>query len=463
MPGAQQQKFKQASHRRLLAARRAAAPHVKDGGHSRAERLLKVSHLTVPSTPPTMNPAFDPQRPRAQGGPTPARPASAEQPPGSPAQQPAGRPEARREPSFEGQNFGDSTATPFAGSTYARLEQEPSWYQQTGPLHKNPVSRAAFMAVIFVVGAAVGLAATWWMNKPVDKPPTAPTVRKFEPPLSTPAPGGSSRSATSNASGTSGASGASGSTAVPAAPVTGSTDGINPGELPYDGNPPGASVNAAPTAAAPTVDRLPKTEPKEPPRQAEGPRKTEAARNAGVSRNTENQRNAGKTEAEAEMPAAPVVTAPPPSPTLQKKAEQALAGAQEDPPAKAPPAKPRETKVAKAPPRQHRAAPAIPKDKEIDRIRQQADEELKKKIRAGDVTEAARSRTERADPKASTKSDDDAPSRVAGQGSRRAALARCEREEDSLIGREMCKWKVCGGMWGKQGCPSYDRQVSAHY
>jgi hypothetical protein len=453
MPADQQQKFKRASQRWVLAAKHAAAPHVKDGGHSHVERLLKVSHLTVPSTPPTMNPAFDSQRPRAQDSATPARPASAEQPPGSSAQQPAGHAEARQEPSFDAQNSGDSTVTPLAGSTYARFEQQPLWHQQTGPLHKNPVSRAMFMAGIFVVGAAVGLAATWWMNKPVDKPPTAPTVRKFEPALPTPAPSGSSGSSTSNASGTAGG---------PSPPVAGSMDGINPGELPYDGNPPNASVNAAPVAAVPSAERLLKTEPKEPPRQAEGPRKAETARNADASRNTRNQRNAGKTDAEAERPAPPVVSAPPP-PAPLKKAEQAVTEAPEDPPAKALPAKPRETKVAKAPPRQQRMTPAIPKDKEIDRIRQQADEELKKKIRAGDVTEAGRSRTERADAKGNTKSDDDASSRVAGQGSKRAALGRCEREEDSLIGREMCKWKVCSGMWGKNGCPSYERQVSVHY
>jgi hypothetical protein len=302
-----------------------------------------------------------------------------------------------------------------------------------------------FMAGIFVVGAAVGLAATWWMNKSVDKPPTAPAVRKFEPAPPTPAPGGSGIASAPGTSGTSGTGGG------PGTPMAGPTDGINPGELPYDGNPPGAgaSVNAAPATALPPVQRVPDTEPKEPPRQAEGSRKTETARSAA------------KTDAQSEKPSAPVVTAAPP-PAPPKKAEQSVAEAPEGPPAKTPPpAKPRETKVAKAPPRQQRTTAAIPKDKEIDRIRQQVDEELKKKIRAGDVTEAARSRTERAD--ANTKSDDDASPRVAGQGSKRAALARCEREEDSLIGREICKWKVCSGMWGKHGCPSYERQVSVHY
>jgi hypothetical protein len=369
-----------------------------------------------------MNPAFEPRPPPRQGAPT--RPAPTEEPPGFSAQQSGRQPEPRSEPSFGAGGAGadapddarKAQAPPFAGSAYSQIAQQSPWYQQTGPLHRNPVSRVMLMAGIFVVGAAVGLAATWWMSMPADNQPPTAAVRKFEPVTEAPA-----------------------SKAASAA-VTGSATGINPSELPYDGKPPGASVDAAPAAIAqpPTA----KTDSSPSPRRAEVPR------------------SASRANREPDEP--PLVTAPPPAP---KKAEQAVAGVPADTGSKAPAAptaKVQETKVAKAPHR-YRTSPKIAKDKEIERIQQQADDELKKKSRSGDGIEAARSRTELAEKKPARQASDDGPPHIAGNGSKRAALARCAIQEDSLIGRELCKWKVCSGMWGKNGCPSYERQVSVHY
>lgn len=38
--------------------------------------------------------------------------------------------------------------------------------------------------------------------------------------------------------------------------------------------------------------------------------------------------------------------------------------------------------------------------------------------------------------------------------------ARCAQLE-GLLRRERCKWEVCGGRWGKQGCPSYKYKTAA--
>jgi hypothetical protein len=303
-----------------------------------------------------------------------------------------------------GASAAGAQAPNFAESVYAQFEQQPPWYQQTGPLHRNPVSRVMLMTCIFVVGAVVGLSATWWMSEPTGQPPGKAAIKQIEPVNKAP------------------------SATVPGVVAGGggaAASAVNPGELPYDGKPPAAS-NDAPSAAV--------AMPKERTTSRELPP-------------VDSPPSAAKTKPEPEVPVAIV---PPP---LPEKAEKVAPEKQETTQTAAPtdtvkpPAKAQETKVAKAPPR-YRTPQSIAKDREIERIQQQADEELKKKSRSRAVTQTARAGT------------DAAPSSSAGRGSKRPALARCERDEDSLIGRELCKWKVCSGMWGENGCPSYERQAS---
>lgn len=40
-----------------------------------------------------------------------------------------------------------------------------------------------------------------------------------------------------------------------------------------------------------------------------------------------------------------------------------------------------------------------------------------------------------------------------------AQYARCTQQQ-GLLRRERCKWDVCGGKWGKQGCPSYKHRTA---
>jgi hypothetical protein len=41
-------------------------------------------------------------------------------------------------------------------------------------------------------------------------------------------------------------------------------------------------------------------------------------------------------------------------------------------------------------------------------------------------------------------------------------LLQCE-QQTNFIQREQCKWRVCGGKWGRNGCPSYQRIETASY
>jgi hypothetical protein len=98
----------------------------------------------------------------------------------------------------------------------------------------------------------------------------------------------------------------------------------------------------------------------------------------------------------------------------------------------------------------------VAKDREIERIRQQAAEELKKK------TDNGRSVKQRGESSAHRSARrHDAPSVVDRSARTRAMLASCEQAENFFL-REKCKWRLCGGSWGEHGCPSYKTQASSY-
>jgi len=117
--------------------------------------------------------------------------------------------------------------------------------------------------------------------------------------------------------------------------------------------------------------------------------------------------------------------------------------------------KPPQKPVAKAP-QQRRVTRKTPSDREIERIKQQAAEELKKKTEIQRMKEDARRNAE------GTRQMADADSRKQSQNSHVNVIARCEKVSN-FIRREMCKWEVCGGKWGKNGCPSYDNPAANLY
>jgi hypothetical protein len=48
------------------------------------------------------------------------------------------------------------------------------------------------------------------------------------------------------------------------------------------------------------------------------------------------------------------------------------------------------------------------------------------------------------------------------QADLRRALAKC-KNEDGLFYQERCKWRLCNGQWGKNGCPSYGENKRNDY
>ncbi len=119
-------------------------------------------------------------------------------------------------------------------------------------------------------------------------------------------------------------------------------------------------------------------------------------------------------------------------------------------------AKTSDAKVANPVPKR-RLASKIVRNREIDRIRQQADDELKKKttkrygqsdIRAG-ARQPRKSRGRRP-----------AAAPLKAQVTRNVPV-RCERLPN-FIRREQCKWQLCSGKWGTNGCPSYAASVNPY-
>lgn len=310
----------------------------------------------------------------------------------------------RQDPSLHASQTGANPVPPTRDAAHEHFADQPPWLQQSGPQHRNPISRVAFMFGVFAIGAIAGLAATWWMTRAADAPATA-SVRKFEPVARTQAPNSANRAAL--------------------APPT----GINPGELPYDGAPPGAAEKTPPAAAMAMTKAQP------------DPRISDSG-----------------TAAKAAPNAAAIVAPPPPEKRAQTVIETP-AGSRVDAPTTAQ-KKNRDRKVAKAA-STHRASPRAVQDGEIERITQQAAEELKKKTRNRAVVRQSHSNGEKADQGAPRQVKEAATSSSGGH-SKRAMLARCENASNFIL-RERCKWQVCSGMWGKNGCPSYERQASVDY
>lgn len=103
----------------------------------------------------------------------------------------------------------------------------------------------------------------------------------------------------------------------------------------------------------------------------------------------------------------------------------------------------------------HHFSNQVAKDKEIQRIQQQATEELKKKIEDDDLGGS----TEKNKQVHQGKKQESRGDYEVHAASRRPLLAKCERAANFIL-KERCKWDICSGMWGKNGCPSYEKQAS---
>ena len=101
-------------------------------------------------------------------------------------------------------------------------------------------------------------------------------------------------------------------------------------------------------------------------------------------------------------------------------------------------------------PHQGKAAKTAPKDREIERIKRQAGEELKGKTSDNVGAGAA------AKGKPILSKQHNYTRASMARINKRVLVAQCE-QVPNLIQRERCKWDLCNGTWGKDGCPSYDK------
>ena len=204
--------------------------------------------------------------------------------------------------------------------------------------------------------------------------------------------------------------------------------GTSPGELPYDGNR---------IAESPSDNRSAQTDinAKELPYGDENAFGESAAQLKLAPAETSTPEVSVAPPAKRELA--------PARPAAGKRSEQAATSA---------------AKKASQPPLRRRSIRRTDKDREIERIRQQAVEELKKK------TESRQRNSESRDSNSGAKKllkqqESRLISRKALAMSGR--LAQCE-QADNIILRERCKWQLCDGKWGKNGCPSYLSRVSVN-
>ena len=319
----------------------------------------------------------------------------------------------RIEPSLGNETF----PPPGASAAYGKLHGTTNDSDDYPPAQRLPVRRLMMMALVFIVGAAVGLTTAWWLHRPVARAP----VVAVQP---------ASTSATSTPN-----SNQSRATAV---------RGISPSELPYDGAPPPENEAHAPPPTLSSGSQSGTS-------LSTGAGATDAANDfTGGARDDTQHKAERKSE---ELVPEPIANAPA---TPQKAVRESKETTSRDTVKAARSSKQESPAVAASAPKRKNVSKSAT-DREIERIRRQADEELKKK------TDRARVAGDRRGAPGNTV-DRVSSTKVASssrESSTRAVLAKCDKAS-SFIHRELCKWRVCNGSWGKNGCPSY-RQPPPSY
>ena len=147
--------------------------------------------------------------------------------------------------------------------------------------------------------------------------------------------------------------------------------------------------------------------------------------------------------AELPLPPAPKPEAQPPAAADASEraapAEISAAPAQAEPEAKEPPP-PKSARAGATRQAKKRSPPVARQDRseEIDRLRTQA------------FSETRKDRVSRING---------APAKVPISATRRA-FNQCDRATN-ILRRELCRWHVCGGRWGRNGCPSYESKQAS--
>lgn len=300
------------------------------------------------------------------------------------------------------------------------------------------------MMTIFLVGAVAGLGASWWLRiAPVpgwSKSGTPVTVRA---PIQTQAPA-----------------------ARPDTGQSAAVRGITPSELPYDGKPPPVDEDMPDNLViADPVPVAPLSEPHAaslagPAAVSPSGSRTSGGSAAEESTASETQavdtRSAALQEAAIEPPVADE------KPVNARSRSEALSSTAKKQPAA--PNAPAKAKVAESEKsgtttaQRKPAPPAKTKDREIERIKREADKELQRKLEIGRASGQGRPERELT---ASLRARQTSAAAVTKTAHVKKVLAKCE-SMSNVFRREQCKWRVCGNMWGKHGCPSYARQATTY-
>lgn len=285
--------------------------------------------------------------------------------------------------------------------------------------------RAIHMALIFTLGAAAGLTGAWWADS--SDPQSAatspvPGIVSAKPDLP-PYEELIRRDGSQGVAGTTGAQG---------------VRGIRSGELPYDGKPPTrgeaaiATAPAAPLSSA--ANSSGSSDEEESTASMQRPEAALAANAATAAASSESTRKSAALPEAAKNP--PVASAG------RAAGSEDGQGKDVDGKTAASAASSKRTTVAKN-----------AKDQEIERIRRQADDELKKKGSAPRRADEARNA-----PRVAERDQDTGRSAatLASSNNYKVMLAQCEAAPN-IFRREQCKWQLCNGKWGKNGCPSYSK------
>lgn len=108
------------------------------------------------------------------------------------------------------------------------------------------------------------------------------------------------------------------------------------------------------------------------------------------------------------------------------------------------------------PPQQRQAPRHMAQNKQSDPIWQLAEEDRKATARPSGAKRA------NANNGRSAAQNKSGQTKLASAiASTRLILARCEQKSNFIL-REHCKWDVCSGQWGKNGCPSFEKQASVY-
>ncbi|KRB89104.1 hypothetical protein ASE07_02975 [Noviherbaspirillum sp. Root189] len=349
--------------------------------------------------------------------------------------------QTRIEPAADGAS--DPQGTSQVNPAYEQFQREYAeryarYEQPNVPRRRLP--RLAYMAMVFVVGASVGLGSAWWVgHQSSTRAQSVPGISSSKPLLP---PLAEARKLTTPGHGT-------------------GVRGISRSELPYDGAPPPDDADDLPAVTPPLASASSQRSspvvnssgnsademdlPSVP--QSQSPQSSQSSIGTSVESTTPSRQ---------EVPTSQVAKS---AVTAEKDAPPAMDGKEEAQSAKSDP------KPSIAPPKR-KVEPKVAKNLEIERIRQQAEEELKKKTEAKRRIEEARvakkSNGSGSNASSGSSNSTTATARSGGEGllpkvhGTQVMLARCERASNIFV-REQCKWKLCNGMWGRNGCPSYTK------